>query len=91
MMVDSVLRINNSYYRQPLLEECKYRIKNFKMKSHIDYDFDSDSSDDSDDELDSEPDIKSETSSKKLDNESNSTESGDSSKKSENPFKLRID
>ena len=72
IMVDSVLRINNKYYPQTLLEECKYKIKNCKMKSHIDYGFDSDSSDDSENEPDSGSDNESEKSSKKPDNESDS-------------------
>ena len=75
IMLDSVLRINNKYYPHPLLEECKYRIKNYKMKGHIGYNFDSDLSDDSDNEPDSESDNESEKSSKKF----------------EKPFKLKID
>ena len=52
----SVLRINNNYYPQTLLEECKYKIKNYKMKGHIDCGFDSEWSDDSDNEPDNESD-----------------------------------
>ena len=27
-MLDSVIKVNNKYYLQTLLEECKYEIKN---------------------------------------------------------------
>ena len=40
--VDSVLKIEKKYYRQVYLEMCKYKMKERKIKSLIDYDLDSD-------------------------------------------------
>ena len=36
--VDSVLKIEKKYYPQVYLEQCKYKIKERKIKSLIDYD-----------------------------------------------------
>ena len=46
--VDSVLKIEKKYYPQVYLEQCKYKVKERKIKNFIDYDLDSDS--DSEDE-----------------------------------------
>ena len=56
IMLDYVSRINNKYYIQTFLEECKYKIKNYKMKCNMNYDFHTSSSDESDNEHDSESD-----------------------------------
>ena len=37
-MVDSVVKVKKKYYPQTLLEECKYKPKNIKMKNLIDDD-----------------------------------------------------
>ena len=68
IMADSFIKIIHKNFPQTLLEECKYKIKNYKMKSPIDYAFDSDSSDDSNNDRESESDSKS-------DNDSDSNES----------------
>ena len=41
--VDSVLKIEKKYYPQVYLEQCKYKVKERKIKNLIDYDLDSDS------------------------------------------------
>ena len=83
IMVDSDIRINNKYYPQTLLEECKYKLKNYKMECNINYDFDTSSSDESDDEPDSVSDNNdSDNESKKLSKKSD-IESKKSSKKSD--------
>ena len=46
--VDYVLKAEKKYYPQVYLEQCKYKVKERKIKNFIDYDLDSDS--DSDDE-----------------------------------------
>ena len=46
--VDSILKIEKKYYLQVYLEQCKYKVKQRKIKNFIDYDLDSGS--DSDDE-----------------------------------------
>ena len=38
IMLDSVIRARKKYYRQTLLEECKYEQKRLKMESLIDDD-----------------------------------------------------
>ena len=63
-MLDSVIRVNNKYYPQTLLEECKYVIRKNKMENLINNDLTLNSSDESDIESDNESDNKS-------DNESN--------------------
>ena len=40
--VDIVLKIEKKYYPQVYLEQCKYKIKERKIKNLIDYDLDSD-------------------------------------------------
>ena len=39
-MLDSVIRVNKKYYPQTTLEECKYEIKNNRMKNLINDDLD---------------------------------------------------
>ena len=41
--VDSVLKTEKKYYSQVYLEQCKYKVKERKIKNLIDYDLDSDS------------------------------------------------
>ena len=57
-MLGSVIKINEKYYPQILLEECKYEIKKNKMVNLIDEDLNLSSSDesDNDNESDSESD-----------------------------------
>ena len=50
IMLDSIIRVNKKYYRQTLLEECKYAIKN-KMENLINHDLSLSSSDESDNEF----------------------------------------
>ena len=45
IMLDSVIRANEKYYLQTLLEECKYKIKKDKMENLINDDLDPSSSD----------------------------------------------
>ena len=75
IMVDSVIRINSKCYTETLLEERKYKIKNYKIKGPTDYDFDKSSFDESDNEPDSETDSELDNSEpekpKKSDNETN--------------------
>ena len=40
IMLDSVIRANEKYYPQSLLEECKYEIKSSKMENIINNDLD---------------------------------------------------
>ena len=44
-MLDSVVRVNEKYYPQTLLEECKYKIKKYKMENLINDDLELSSSD----------------------------------------------
>ena len=55
-MLDYVIRVNKEYYRQTLLEECKYVIRKNKMENFINDDLDLSSSDESDNESDNECD-----------------------------------
>ena len=55
-MLDSVIRVNQRYYPQTLLEECKYEIKKNKMENLINDDLDPSSYDESDNESDNETD-----------------------------------
>ena len=71
-MLEYVHRMNNKYNPQTFLEECKYEIKNNKMKNFINDDFDLSSSDESDNESDHE--------------ESNGSDDEESNNKSENGF-----
>ena len=52
IMLDSVIRVNKKYYPQTLLEECKYAIRENKMKKLINHDLSLSSSDESDNESD---------------------------------------
>ena len=58
IMLDSVIRVNEKYYPQTLLEGCKYAIRKNKMENLINNDLDLSSSDesDNDNESDSESD-----------------------------------
>ena len=57
IMIDSVVKLNKKYYRQVLLEECKYEIKKIKMENLINDSLEPSSSDDeSDNESDNEYD-----------------------------------
>ena len=47
IMIDSVVKVKKKYYPQTLLEECKYKPKNIKMKNLIDDDLEKSSSDES--------------------------------------------
>ena len=51
-MLNSVIRANQKYYPQTLLEECKYGIKKNKMETLINDDLDLSLSDESDNEFD---------------------------------------
>ena len=54
IMLDSVIKVNNKYYPQTLLEECKYVIRKNKLENFINDDLDLNSSDNgTDDESDS--------------------------------------
>ena len=54
IMLDSVIRVNEKYYPQALLEECKYVIRKNKMENLINDDLDLSSSDESDSESDND-------------------------------------
>ena len=56
IMLDSLIRANEKYYPQTLLEECKYEIKKKKMENLINDDLDPSSSDESDNGSDNELD-----------------------------------
>ena len=53
-MLDSVIRADEKYYPQTLLEECRYEIKKNKMENLINDNLDISSSDESDSESDNE-------------------------------------
>ena len=55
-VIDSVIRVNERYYPQALLEECKYVIRKNKMENLINDDLDLSSSDESDNQSDNETD-----------------------------------
>ena len=59
IMLDSVIRANKKFHQQTLLEECKYVIRNNKIKNVINNDLNLSSSDESDNESDNEGDDKS--------------------------------
>ena len=42
--IDSVMKMEEKYYPQVYLKECKYKIKKMKIAGFIDIDLDSDSS-----------------------------------------------
>ena len=46
--IDSVLKVDEKYYPQVYLEQCKYKVKKREMKSFIDYEIDLDSDYESD-------------------------------------------
>ena len=52
IMLDSAIRVNEKYYPQTLLEECKYVIRKNKMENLINNDLSLSSSDESDNEDD---------------------------------------
>ena len=56
IMLDSVIRVNQKYYPQPLFEECKYVIRKNKMENLIKNDLSLSSSDESDNENDNDSD-----------------------------------
>ena len=56
IMLDSLIRANEKYYPQTLLQECKYEIKKKKMENLINDDLDPSSSDESDNGSDNELD-----------------------------------
>ena len=56
IMLHSVIRVNEKYYPQTLLEECKYIIRKNKMENVINDDLGLSSSDESDNEFDNETD-----------------------------------
>ena len=77
-MLDSVIRANKKYHPQTLLEECKYEIKNNKMKNLINDDFDSSSSYESENESDNESENESDSEpDTEPDNESDNDDSND--------------
>ena len=47
-MLDSVIRVNNKYYAETLLEKCKYKIENKKNYNFIKDELESDSESESD-------------------------------------------
>ena len=60
-MLDSVVKAKKNYYRQALLEECKYEPKKIKMENFIDDDLEKSSSDESDNEDDNDSNDKTES------------------------------
>ena len=60
-MLDSAIRMNNKYYTQTLLEECKYLIIKYEMKNLINDDLYLSSCDESDSESDNESDNESDS------------------------------
>ena len=61
IMLNSVISVNNKYYPQTLLEECKYVIRKNKMENFINDELDLSSSDESDNESDNETDNESDS------------------------------
>ena len=51
-MLDSVIKANQKYYPQPLLEECKYEQEKMKIENLIDDDLKKSESEESDSESD---------------------------------------
>ena len=76
-MLDSVAKVNKNRYRQTVLEQCKYEIKNTKMVNFINNDLDPSVSDESDNATDRDSDSDSE-------NESDNNESEKSDNDSDN-------
>ena len=57
VMIDSVIRVNEKYYPQALLEECKNILENIKIENYINEDLvDSESDNSSNDETESDID-----------------------------------
>ena len=58
IVINSVIKMDEKYFLQVYLEECKYKIKKIQMSRFIDAELksDSDDSDDSDDDSDDDPD-----------------------------------
>ena len=55
LMLDSVIKGNEKYYLQTLLEECKYVQEKIKTKNYIDHDLEkSDSSDETESNIDND-------------------------------------
>ena len=54
--IDSVMKMDEKYFSQVYLEECKYKIKKIQMSRFINAELDSDSDSDDDSESDSESD-----------------------------------
>ena len=56
-MIDSIIKANNKYYPQPLLEECKYIQDKMKNENYIDEELEkSESGSESDSETESDID-----------------------------------
>ena len=56
-MIDSVIRVNEKYYPQTLLEECKYIQEKIKIENYINEDLENSESDsDSNNEIESDID-----------------------------------
>ena len=74
IMLDSVIKANEKYYPQTLLEECKYepwRVMNIKMESLIDDDLEKCLSDQSGSESDNDSNDETESEDEKDNDESN--------------------
>ena len=69
--LDSVIKVKKNYYRQTLLEECKYEPKKIKMENLIDDDLKNGSSDESDSESDNDSNDETESDNEKYNDESN--------------------
>ena len=52
--IDSVMEMENKYFPQVYLEECKYKIKKIQMSRFINAELDSVSDDDSDNDSDND-------------------------------------
>ena len=51
-MLNSVIEVNEKYYHQTFLEECKYIQEKIKFENYINDNLDSDSDDDDDNDND---------------------------------------
>ena len=71
IMLDSVIKANQKYYPQTLLEECKYEPKKIKMESLIDDDLEKRLSDQSGSESDNDSNDETESDDEKDNDESN--------------------
>ena len=52
IMLNSVIEVNEKYYHQTFLEECKYTQEKIKFENYINDNLDNDSDDDDDDDDD---------------------------------------